>query len=240
MFVYLFQVGLFHALGLVPICNSPEYPPGLRRVVLLVPPSGLSLVRALHAPVVSMCLSQESTQMVDHFMSVHMALVRVRRVGNEFEDDGTHWNSLSKQLEVRDTRDDDPDAELMVSAIVPACLLRRMLQMATSSMTHVQLRQGTSQPAQGSIEGPNQPSQVFYDADLANKDRTAIITPDRLSWTRSSSSPPPTLPERGVSSRFKEDTPASSVTGESCTHTRKDVHVSASCTARRISISPSS
>lgn len=157
-------------------------------------------------------------------MSVHMAFVRVRRGRSESEDVGNDWNSLNKHVEVRDTQEDDPDAELMVSAIVPASQLRVILQLATSSMTHLQLRRQGGDAfdlLQGALGGPHQPSrEVIYDADLGNVDRTAILTPDRVCWARSSSPPPLVFPEQAVSSRHQEGTAGSSVTGGPSTSKR--------------------
>ena len=188
-------------------------PLDIRRVVLLVPASGLSLLREFHAPEVYLALSGTVDPFDNHFVSVHMAFVRVRRGEGNAEDGGNGWRSLSEHLMVRDTREDDPDAELMVSANVPTYALT----MARPSLTELQLR---PQESAEIILAPKDVIRrlggrmwkVFYGADLANKDRTAVLTPDGPSRPSkgASSTPPLACPKESLSSRC-ENTPFSTV-----------------------------
>lgn len=55
----------------------------------------------------------------NHFLSLHMAYVRVQRGRVRSNEDGDGWQSLNDHLHVRDAHRDDPEAELMVSAVIP-------------------------------------------------------------------------------------------------------------------------
>lgn len=187
-----------------------------RRVVLLVPTSGLSLLREFTAPEVYLALSGTQASFDNHYVSVHMAFVRVRRGGSKVGDDGSGWRSLSKHLSVRDTREDDPDAELMVSTIIPTFALT----LAPLSLTQLQLRpcesvrtEQASEDVLRRLGGVFQ--MVFYGADLANKDRAAILTPDGPSGPSKGCPSTSSLscPKTAVSSRREEDTPLSAGTG---------------------------
>ncbi|CAM9211239.1 unnamed protein product, partial [Laminaria digitata] len=205
------QAALFHALGLAPIAQvSLSMPVDTRRVVLLVPASGLSLLREFNVPEVYLGLTGTLSGFDNHFVSVHMAFVRVRRGGSTAEDGTNDWRSLNRHLMVRDTREDDTDAELMVSAIIPTYALT----LAPLHLTQLQLR------PRDSAEMFHAPKDVmrrlggmmmkcFYGADLANKDRTAILTPDENPWFSKggATTPPLPCPKAAVSSRCAKDTP---------------------------------
>lgn len=215
------QEALFHALGLAPIALAPlSIPRDTLRVVLLVPASGLSLLREFNVPEVYLALSGTRSAFDNHFVSVHMAFVRVRRGVSEIEDDGHDWRSLSKNLMVRDTREDDPDAELMVSTIIPTYALT----LAPPSLTQLQLRPADSAemfqaPEEVVRRLGGQMRKVFYGADLADKDRTAILTSGGPSRPLKGglSTPPLACPKTAVSSRCEKDTPLSAGAGQSRT-----------------------
>lgn len=207
-------------MGLVPIplATMRAIPVDTRRVVLLVPSSGLSLLRAFRLPEIYLALSGEPLTFDNHFMSVHTAFVRVHRGESKVENDGHDWRSLSKNLAVRDTREDDLDAELMASAIVPTYAL----MMAPPDLTRLQLR------PRDSVETLQAPKDIiarlggkiwkmFYGSNLANKDRTAILTPGEPAWPckGSLSSPPLACPKKLVSSWCEGVTYLSSTTGGS-------------------------
>ncbi|CAN0267812.1 unnamed protein product, partial [Ectocarpus sp. 12 AP-2014] len=179
------QMALFHAMDLVPIRPSPNEPGApldTRRVVLLVPHSGLMLLRAFSLPEIYLSLAGTRGTFDNHFSSLHMAYVRVRRgrSGGGSRDGGNDngWRSLSDHLCVRDTRSDDPAAELMISALVPSFAF----SLAPLSETEVRLR------PRDSVEMMRAPKDVmnkmggmlwkcFFKANLTDKDRTAILTP---------------------------------------------------------------
>lgn len=190
----------------------------IRRVVLLVPLKKLGHIRAAMNPAIFLSLSKmdDDNDNDDHFMSVHMAFVRVRRGGNGVEDGNTHWRSLSRHLEVRDTRSGDPDAELMVSVVVP----RFMLETTPVSQIKVQLRRldsiGLSQRQVHRHEKVGKVStMVMYETNLANTDGTAIQTPGRPSgaWKASFSSPPLDGLNMALSSRCEKDSSFNSAMG---------------------------
>lgn len=181
-------MGLFHALGLISIREScpaltrgPKVPPlDTRRVVLLVPEAGLSLLRAFHAPEVFLSISDNGMSFDNHFISVHAAYVQVRRGralkssavvngaqrkaaggnnGDHKEDESDqggssnsegNWRYLNDHLCVRDARADDANVELMVSAVVPGV----SLTFAPFSKTFLQLRPCNS------VEMVHAPKQV--------------------------------------------------------------------------------
>lgn len=113
------QMAVFHALGLAPIRQPVgtmlPVPRDLRRVVLLVPKSGLSLLRAFTQPELYLALSGTLEPFENFFVSVHTVFVRVRR-GSKYrgQEDIDVWRSLNSHLMVRDTWEQDPEAELMV------------------------------------------------------------------------------------------------------------------------------
>ncbi|CBN79557.1 conserved unknown protein [Ectocarpus siliculosus] len=177
------QIAVFHALGLVPIRQhfGPMLPiPGdLRRLVLLVPKSGLSLLREFTQPELYLALAGTLEPFENFFVSVHTAFVRVRR-GSKYrgQEDLDGWRSLNSHLMVRDTREQAPEAELMVSAMVPSFAL----MMAPPAFTELQLR-----PRDG-IEMYRAPKDVlrrlggyfnkhFFKATLGNADKTAVLIP---------------------------------------------------------------
>lgn len=178
---FLGQVALFYALGLVPIRQLyfPEpCPLDNRRVVLLVPKPGIQLLNEFTAPEVNLSLTVQGLT-DNHFASIHMANVHVRRgSGQVKEKDDDGWLSLSSHLLVRDTREDDPHAELMVSAVVPtfalmmAPLARMELQLCPPCNTEVLKASKKVQRAVGGVVCP-----VFYSANLADTYKTAILTP---------------------------------------------------------------
>lgn len=183
------QVALFHSLGLVPM--SPALPPiplGVRRVVLLVPESGLTLMRSFNVPEVFLSLSGTCPPFENHFVSVHMAYVRVRRgCGRRNTDAADTWWSLGDHLAVQDSNETDPDAELMVSAVVPDFAL----DMAPAAQTELQLRPRDSMemfsaPKDVLKRLGGQLRKVFYRADLANTERTAILVPGDIGRPRRS------------------------------------------------------
>ena len=137
-FRFLLQLALFDALGLVPIRQLPKagVSSSISRVVLLVPPLGLVPLRGFGCPYVFLRLSEAHRPIDTHVMSVHMAFVRVRRGRSVLWKDGNDWHSINQHLEVRNTQENDPDAELMVSAIVS----KVELNPAALSLTDVQLR----------------------------------------------------------------------------------------------------
>lgn len=201
-------------MGLGSIAPMPEMPLEIRRVVLLVPSSGLSLLRAFHAAEIFLSLSSTHAFFYNHFVSVHMAFVRVRRGDSKVVDSRSDWRSLSKNLMVRGAREDDPDAELMVSAIVP----NYALTLAPLHLTELKLRpQESAQMCQAPKDIVRRlggwMEKVFYGANLANTDRTAIMLPDEPSRPMKSKSSTPLLacPAKALSSRCEDDTRFSAV-----------------------------
>lgn len=203
----------FHALGLAPIPRiSLNIPPDTRRVVLLVPSSRLSLLRQFDISEVFLALTGTVAKFDNQFVSVHMAFVRVRRGGREVKDDRSDrndWRSLTQHLKVRDAREGDLEAELMVSAIVPIYALT----MAPPCLTELQLRLQESEevfqaPAHVKRRLGWQMMKVIYGADLNNEDNTAILTPGEPSvpWEGRYSSPSLACPKHAVSSRCEQDT----------------------------------
>ncbi|CAB1098062.1 unnamed protein product [Ectocarpus sp. CCAP 1310/34] len=177
------QMAVFHALGLAPI-RQPigamfPIPRDLRRVVLLVPKAGLSLLREFTQPELYLALAGTLEPFENFFVSVHTVFVRVRRGGKcRGQEDLDGWSSLNSHLMVRDTREQDPEAELMVSAMVPSFAL----MMAPPAFTELQLR-----PRDG-IEVFQAPKSVirrlggyfkkhFFKATLDNADKTAVLIP---------------------------------------------------------------
>ena len=172
-------MAVFHTLGLASIRPSTgfqSYPVDTRRVVLLVPKSGLALLRAFRQSELYLALSGRRFE--NHFVGVHTAFVRVRRGGSHGQDGHHGWRSLSSHLMVRDAREGDPEAELMASALVPTFAL----MMAPPALTKLELRPRDSLET---FEAPNdiikklggQLRKVFHGADLANTGQTAILTP---------------------------------------------------------------
>ncbi len=124
--------------------------------------------------------SPNPSQFDNFFTCVHMVYVRVRRGGGGGGggDGEEGWRSLNGHLSIRYTREDDPEAELMVSTLV----LTMGLLAAVPSLTEVRLR-----PCE-SAEMHNAPKSVkkrlgeganmaFYKAGLADADRVAILNP---------------------------------------------------------------
>ncbi|CAM9358762.1 unnamed protein product [Scytosiphon promiscuus] len=183
------QVALFQALDLVPIRKSyggrmRSIPLDTRRVVLLVPQSGINLLRAFITPEVFLSLTAKNGTFDNHFVSIHMAYVRVHRgsvnLNGNKKQSADGWRSLNGHLAVRDTREDDPEAELMVSAVVPT------LGLLASPPALVEAKLS---PRDGHeiFRAPKETKDrlgmglwkraVFFKADLADVDRTAILTP---------------------------------------------------------------
>ena len=161
-------------------CAIMSSPLDTRRVVLLVPKCGLRALREFAVPEIFISLTGTQEPFDNHFVTIHTAYVRVCRSGSLPIHEGDNWQSLSEHLSVRDTTEDDQDAELMVSAVVPTFAL----MMAPFSETEVQLRprerleimnmsKNTSRKL-GSELWP-----VFYGSTLDNRDRTAILIPGR-------------------------------------------------------------
>ncbi|CAM9230359.1 unnamed protein product [Scytosiphon promiscuus] len=180
------QMALFHALDLARMrrCDmgSGPIPVDTRRAVLLVPKSGLDLLREFKLPGVYMSVTGATEQQPfdNHFTSVHMAFVRVHRGGyaglseEEKGDDG--WRSLNDHLMVRDTWEDDPEAELMVSALVPTVAL----VLAVPALTQLQLRPRESIEviqAPKSVQMRLGRDRVIYGAGITDVDRVAILVP---------------------------------------------------------------
>ena len=151
-----------------------------RRVVLLVPECGLSALREFAAPEIFLSLTGTQGSFDNHFVTIHMAYVRVRRSGSKPVEDDDGWQSLSEHLSVRDTTEDDQDAELMVSAVAPLSAL----MMAPASETKLQLRPRESLEIMNVSKNSSRklgskPLPVFYESTLDNRDRTAILIPGR-------------------------------------------------------------
>ncbi|CAM9120897.1 unnamed protein product [Ectocarpus sp. 6 AP-2014] len=202
------QMALFHALDLARMrpCDlgSGPIPLDTRRVVLLVPKSGLSLLRHFQLPGVYLSVTGATTMQPfdNHFTCAHMAYVRVHRGGGLGGEGGggDGWRSLNKHLSVRDAREDDPEAELMVSALLPTIAL----VLAVPSVTELQLR------PRESIEVINAPKdikkrlggdhKVFYKAGISDADRVAVLTPGEAgkSVMAAESPPPLACPQIGV------------------------------------------
>lgn len=208
----LFQMALFHALDLAPMRASdigagPEpqlIPVDTRRAVLLVPKSGLNLLREFALPGVYMSVTgaTKHQDFDNHFTSVHMAFVRVHRGGGLAEEGrgGHRWRSLNGHLSVRDTREDDPEAELMVSALLPTVAF----MVAVPSVTELQLRPRESieiikapKNLQKRLGGMH---KTFYRAGVTNVDRVAILTPSEALEVKLGAGGPPPLacPKKGV------------------------------------------
>lgn len=208
------QVTLFHAMGLTPMPQLVvnRIAVTVSRVVLLVPPSELGPLRASPNPDVFLSIGLADVS-DEHFLSIHIAFVRVRRGGSAFDDGKNDWRSISGHLEVRDTQGDDPYAELMVSAVVPTFVT----EVAPKSETKVQLRSlksvGLDQVHLDWLRkfGENK-SMVLYSTTLANTDGTAVLTPDRKSrtWKGGSLSSPLACPKQALSSRRDVYSPRSS------------------------------
>ena len=185
-FVYFFrvfsQMAVFHALGLAPVRHTFFYnipiPLDTRRVVLLVPKSGLPLLRDVSSTEIFLSLSEKVGSSDNHFASIHTAFVKVRRGSSYERDDCRGWWSLTSNLKVHDAREDDPGAEFMVSALVPAYAL----MMAPPELTALQLRSWDSTEMFAAPEDVmdtlgGQTSKVLYKADLSNVDKTAVLIP---------------------------------------------------------------
>lgn len=166
------------------VCDmgSGPIPTDTRRVILLVPKSGLDLLREFKLPGVYMSVTGATEQQPfdNHFSSAHMAFVRVHRGGHTSlgieEDGGDGWRSLNSHLMVRDTWEDDPQAELMVSAVVPTLAV----MLAVPALTQLQLRPRESMEV---IKAPERVQarlgrdRVIYGAGITNADRVAILVP---------------------------------------------------------------
>ena len=201
------QAALFHTLDLSKISPSTfsvfPLPLDTRRIVLLVPQLGLSALRECAIPEVFLSVTGIQAPFDHHFATIHMTFVRVRRNGSTPDDDDDEWQALSKNLSVRDTRGDDPDAELMVSAVVPTFTL----MLAPVSQTELQLRprislQTISAPKSTTPNLGRKERPVFYRATLENGDRTAILKPEtknHLNDTVPYSTEPLACPIEGLS-----------------------------------------
>lgn len=177
----LLQMAVFQAMGLAPIRLPPHLrhnSPDARRIALFVPKSGLILLRAFRLPEVFLSLTGVYASFDNIFTSVHMAFVRVHRGGGISEENAHGWRSLNSHLSVRDTREDDPEAELMVSALVPTFALT----VTPPSLTELQLRpqkstQISEAPKHIKKKLGGEMWEVFYKADLGDADRVAVLTP---------------------------------------------------------------
>ena len=174
--------------------------------------------------------SPPPAQFDNFFTCVHMVYVRVRRGGvGSLGEEG--WRSLNGHLSVRDTREDDPEAELMVSSLVPSVGLK----LAVPSLTEVRLR-----PCEG-IEMMNATKSVkkrlggasmaFYKANLVDADRVAVLTPGSKAglFERGVGSPPPLFcPLVGVTGMPDRDvSPSSTQPGRSLSPEPAVLHRSA-------------
>lgn len=180
-------MALFHTLDLARMrlsdLGSGPLPLDTRRAVLLVPQSGLSLLREYRLPGVFMSVTGATMQQPfdNHFSSVHIAFVRVHRGGRatlpeEEGGAGDGWRSLNDHLIVRDAWEDDPQAELMVSAVIPTLAV----MLAVPPLTQLQLRPRESMEviqAPQSVKDRLGPDRVIYRAGITNADRVAIVVP---------------------------------------------------------------
>lgn len=196
------QEVLFHALDLVPIGGTEIY-----RVALLVPESGISLLRSFSELEVFLSLTVGNTWDMQ-FASVDMAFVQVRRGRNQVkeEDDGT-WRSLNGHLLVRDTTDDDPCAELMVSAMVPANAIMAPLpeveaQFRPQYCPALRRAPPSVKSRMGGVLYP-----ILYSADLANADKTALLAPGGVyrSETKVNYPLPMICPTKAVSAQRRQE-----------------------------------
>lgn len=243
MYAAFFQMGLFHTLDVAPIracdvgtpireCDmrpgtAPQDIPVVsfdtRRAVLLVPKSGLNLLREFELPGVYMSVTGATNHQDfdNHFANVHVAYVRVHRGGGIAGDGvGCRWRSLNDHISVCDTREDDPEAELMVSTIVPAVAF----MLAVPSVTELQLRPRESfeifkapMSVQKRLGGM---LKTFYRAGLTNADQVAILTPGKFSeFAQGVGVPPPLhcpkkgvtgIPDQGISASSASRAPSSS------------------------------
>lgn len=152
----------------------------------MVPKSGLSLMRTFKSSELYLALSGTREPFDNHFVSVHTAFVRVRRGSiyrQEVHEEG--WRLLNEHVMVRDSRADDPDAELMVSAVVPTFALL----MAPPAFTALQLRPRDSAemfaaPKDILRKMGGQVWKAFYKADLGNKNETAVLAPGGICEAR--------------------------------------------------------
>lgn len=206
---------MFHALGLAPISqvfyggNIP-IPLDTRRVVLLVPKPGLRLLRSFKSSEIYLALSGKVQPFDNHFTGVHTAFVKVLRGSGRAQDGHAGWRCLTRHLAVRDTREDDPEAELMVSALVPTFALL----MAPPDLTELQLRprdSGETMTAPKDLlkKLGGQFSKVFYKADLSNIESTAILIPGATGsiYQGGASRPRFACPEKVVTARSVNETP---------------------------------
>eukprot|EP00752_Nemacystus_decipiens_P005603 g5071.t1 len=178
------QMALFHALDLAHIRldnSGPGRPLPLdtRRIVLLVPKRGLDLLREFSLPGMFMSLTAPAGPVPfdNHFTSVHQAYVRVHRGSRSGDNNLSEvgWRSLSCHLSVRDAREDDSQAELMVSAVVPTATFSM-----TNPQTEVQLRPRESAEVMNASKDVirrlgGSLTKVFYKAKLSDADRVAVL-----------------------------------------------------------------
>lgn len=203
LFVFVLQMSVFHALGLAPVRYSYfldiPIPLDTRRVVLLVPKSGLSLLREVSSTTeIFLSLSGKLEPFDYHFASIHTAFVRVCRGSSHGQDNHADLFSLSSHLAVRDTRESDPEAELMVSAVVPTYALMT----APPGSTELQLRPRDSAK---SFDAPGQRPIVFFKADLADIDKTAILTTGATRSFCSNGMSFPSLPCPEMAAAYRPD-----------------------------------
>lgn len=146
--------------------------------MLLVPKAALSLMRAFRSSELYLSLTGTQSPFDNHFVSVHTAFVRVRRGSDHGQEVHGGWCVLNEHLMVQDARADDPQAELMVSTVVPTFALL----MAPPAFTELQLRPRESAemfaaPKDILKKMGGQLWKVFYKADLGNKNKTAVLAP---------------------------------------------------------------
>lgn len=177
---------LFDALDLAPIRQAmrvsvPAANLATQRVVLLLPESALSLMREFKLPQVYLSIATKENVAPgfdNHFLSLHMAYVRVRRGRVRSEEDGDDWQSLNDHLHVRDTNRDDPEAELMVSAVIPGYAVTAM----PPEMVKLELRPRENHETVNAPKATKRRMKngggldKYYRACLSDRDRIAVMS----------------------------------------------------------------
>lgn len=122
------------------------------------------------------------------------------------------WRSLNSHLSVRDAREDDPQAELMVSALVPTFTF-----LMTDSQTELQLRPRESLELFSASKDVTKrlggEVKVFYRANFSNADRTAVLTPGGKAGASSHGvglPPPLAIPRKSIKGTPDQGSSASS------------------------------
>ncbi|CAM9285124.1 unnamed protein product [Scytosiphon promiscuus] len=100
----------------------PPGSPGMCRVVMLASEEAVAIVRHLRDPALCVLLHDESAGSKTLISTLHFCFVRVDRGSGAFpqeDKEGAPWFVLKDSfLRVRETRSDDPEAELMVSFLL--------------------------------------------------------------------------------------------------------------------------